>query len=32
MKGSKRIILSFFWLVLGIILFILGFMNKVDDD
>ena len=31
MKGSKRIILSFFWLVLGIILFILGLMNKVDE-
>ena len=31
MKSSKRIVLSFFWLVLGIILFILGLMNKVDE-
>ena len=31
MKHSKRIILSFFWLFLGIILFVLGVMNKVDE-
>ena len=31
MKHSKRILLSFFWLLLGIILFVLGVMNKVDE-